>query len=172
MSRKQIQLGNVENIENKSTKKRRAIQEKQTIEKLYAYKVFMRQNDNLLHSGSVPIESKLHRTYEEKKKTEASRDMFEAGFGICCFTELKDARNYNGTNYGKKEIWKVEIGDLREPAPKRPSIYNLDKIAEIRKDKKTSYRVILGRILKHLKRDEWPIGTKMADYVIPIEKVA
>jgi len=139
--------------------------------KIYAYKVFKRMNNGLLHSGSVPLSSKLHKVYQQGHKTEVTVEMFEAGFGICIFTDLANARSWNGMNVGTKEIWKVEVGQIREPASCRPSVKVLGEILPKDKLLKSNYRTILRKLKEAANKSSWPIGAKVADYVIPVERI-
>jgi hypothetical protein len=115
------------------------------VEKTYCYKVFRRMEDGLLHSASVPVGSKLHKTYPEGKKTVVNSEMFNNGFGIICFPDYSSARNFEGTNKGITEIWKVEVGQVGDLAARRPSIYDLEELVPADKMAKSSYRVVLSR---------------------------
>ena len=153
----------------KNTLKRRVKIAQPEQEKLYAFKVMRRMENGDLHSASVPLQSRLHKVYHQGQKTEVSVDLFSQGYGICCFRTLEEARGFRGVNSGRREIWKVEVGQLIEPAEKRPSIEELDGI--LPKGSKDNFRRVISKIKAHLNRDSWPSGTMMADFVIPVEKV-
>lgn len=140
-------------------------------EKQYGFKVFKRQGNGLLHSASVPNGSKLHKTYRENYKTNVTEEMFAAGFGLCCFLNLAEARQFDGNNDGEREVWKIEIGEVKEPASCRPSIRVLEELLPAEKMKKTNYHRILSIVKKGATRDEWPKGTKVTSFVIPIERI-
>lgn len=142
------------------------------VEKTYCYKVFRRMADGLLHSASVPIGSKLHKTYLEGKKTVVSNEMFNNGFGIICFPDLDSANEFSGNNKGIREVWKVEVGQVGDLAARRPSIFNLEELVPADKMAKSSYKVVLNKVVKGATKAEWPENTVSCDYIIPIEKVS
>jgi hypothetical protein len=161
--------GEAEKMINSAVK---SVKTKQQVEKIYCYKVFRRMDDGLLHSASVPVGSKLHKIYHENKKTVVNSEMFNNGYGIICFPDYSSARNFKGTNKGIKEIWKVEVGQVGDLAARRPSIYDLEELVPADKMAKSSYRVVLSRVVRGATKAEWPPNTISCDYVIPIEKVS
>jgi hypothetical protein len=142
------------------------------VEKIYCYKVFRRMDDGLLHSASVPTGSKLHKTYPEGKKTIVNSEMFNNGFGIMCFPDLIAIRNFEGMNKGTREIWKVEVGQIGELAARRPSISDLEELVPADKMAKSSYRVVLSKVVKGATKAEWPDNTVSCSWCIPIERVS
>jgi len=141
---------------------------------LYAFKVVKRMGNGLLHSGSVPLGSKLHKTYQEHQKTSVSEEMYNAGYGICVFETFKQASNWNGNNDGTTEIWKVACGPLKTPAATRPSISELDSLLPKNdaKVKKMNYRKVLHLVQERQTRNSWPVGAMVTEWVVLVEKVS
>ena len=131
-------------------------------EKKYLYKV-VSEYDRKLYSASVPLSSALCLEYKEGEVTEVDRELFDAGFGICCFDSVENARKWR--RY--RQLWKVEVGETRIAASKRPSVSWLHYIPK----NGFNVREILEKINANLARDKWPIGIVMASWVRLIEKV-
>ncbi len=152
-------------------------------EKVYAYKVFSKEtveksfgrNKRIVEQlVSNSVRGKLKRVYNEGKKTEIPSELFENHYGICIFLNLEDAIEFHC--YSRfREIWKVEIGQVIEPAERRFHVGQLPKLFPNGKNK-DSYRKVLTVLKKKLMEcsivNSWPKGTKMTDWVIPVEKVS
>lgn len=163
--KKQRKLTNI----SRKVSKADAIQEDQ---KTYMYKVMKRMDDDFLHSGSVPLDSKLHKIYKEGYKTSVSDEMFNEGFGICVFPSLEYARRWEGSNPGIREIWKVEVGVTKEANSCRLHVSDLVEMLPKDKLSKASYRKVLKIIKEKCDQASWPSKAIVTSYVIPIEKIS
>jgi hypothetical protein len=140
-------------------------------EKTYGYKVFSQaeyKKRNVLTSATV--RGKLQLFYEKDKKTVVNEDLFNEGFGILMFLNLKDAVNFRGPS---ATIFKCELGEVREPAPKRAHRNTLNMTLRGDKARRYNYRKVLS-VMKGILVvvDNWPKGTMTTNYLIPVEEVS
>jgi len=161
-------------VEAKPKRKRASVSKKvvPTENPVYAYKVF-KNIDGVLHSARVPVGVALHKVYPIGEKTHVPKALFDSGFGILVFEELSQAQSFRSfRSYGGyEEIWKVEVGALSEPAKCRPSRPELGSFIPPTFARVRSYKGVVKELIKHCVRNSWPNGTRMAEYVVPIEKV-
>lgn len=141
------------------------------------YKVFSNttfRNKPALESPS--IQGRLKTTYLINEVTKANPEMLEIGYGILIFDDLAKAKSWGSQN---SDIWKVRVGKVFECPPKRihrNAYYRVSERDDEGKaftDKKVSWKTIATRLLKLADVvNSWPVGSKMVDWIIPVEKVS
>jgi hypothetical protein len=152
-----------------ATKRKRTTKKSEVVEsiKTYAFKVVRFTDKPEIFKSASIHDTRLEKEYQVGKKTEAPRDLFNAGFGICIFQDIVAAKQFAGY----RPVFKVEVGEIIRPHQGRPSIKSLPSIAPKEKTK-TSYKSLLRQIEKKSdERSEWPNGTVMCDWLVLIERV-
>lgn len=138
------------------------------------YKVFAKEQirgKETLVSPSITGRLKLH--YPIGRKTIANPEMINAGYGIMIFRDIEDARSWGGYH---KPIYRVRVGKVFNPPASRLhrdvlGYYRDGKGKSLFEDTKTSWRVIVKRLKEKLDVvNNWPRGTVMTDWVIPVEE--
>jgi hypothetical protein len=152
-----------------ATKRKRTTKKSEVVEsiKTYAFKVVRATNKAEIFKSASIHDTRLEKEYQIGKKTEAPKDLFEAGFGLCIFQDIIAAKQF--ADY--RPVFKVEVGEIIRPHQGRPSIKSLPSIAPKEKTK-TSYKSLLRQIEKKSdQRSEWPNGTVMCDWLVLIERI-
>lgn len=149
------------------------------------YKVFAPnyQLANTLRSPSISGVFALD--YPIGERTFAREEMVNAGYGIMIFKNIEDARNWNSSGL----LYKVRVGRVFDVPEKRlhrnvhryyESMakavgfggYECNYFFVSKEGIEVSWREVVANMLSRLDvQNNWPKGTVMTDWVIPVERV-
>ncbi len=171
----------VKKVISKSVSKRQAAQKRtKKVEETILYKAFGVEGGRLV---SKSVKGPLKLTYAIGKKTASPAELLKLGYGIMVFETKEQAKNWGGCDaYGSCKdhpILKVRCGEVFDVPAKRLHRnvlgYRADGYSRYSEEKsifegKLSWRTIASRLVKSLDvENNWPRGTKMASYVIPVQ---
>jgi len=140
-------------------------------EERIVYKAFKKEDGKLV---SASMQGVFRLSYPIGKKTASPAELLKLGYGIMVFETLEEAQSWigcKGENCPSHAVLAVKAGEVFNPPAKRLHRNVLGHYEGLFKPaSKPNWRGIASRLLKSLDvEDNWPTGSLMANYVIPIE---
>jgi len=144
---------------------------KAKVEEKIVYKAFKKEDGKLV---SASITGVFRLSYPIGKKTASPAELLKLGYGIMVFESKAQARSWiqcSGEGCPSHAVLAVKAGEVFNPPAKRLHRNVLGHYEGLFKPaSKPNWRGIASRLLKSLDvEDNWPKGSLMANYVIPIE---
>ena len=140
-------------------------------EEKIVYKAFKKEGGKLV---SASMQGVFRLSYPIGKKTASPAELLKLGYGIMVFESLERAQAWIGCYGGDcplHAVLAVKAGEVFNPPAKRLHRNVLGHYEGLfQPASKPNWRGIASRLLKSLDvEDNWPKGSLMANYVIPLE---